>query len=889
MSSHLPSAATNSEQHLKASWASEYELDDDISAITTSSTRGHTSVGMMTNNNNNNNTTMIMTTHEQDLAREVSPSIGSMVHHQQLHHSSIIDDGLEQGTITEEPRKSRRNVPSFKFLLGRNTSSSGQDDHLEGAGNKNMNIPTNNANESSLPFSKNEKNHSLNSIRVKTLTILLFMFLLTVLICFAILIVAFHISYSRIEHTTLLQSSLRVLRGIHENFYYLHAKLLEYAPWEETAKLFMPNVGNVDQYFSNNFYCSYMASVKLSFVSLYFLNGTKLRSYACYNSTLEEDIPIELEVLNSDHYFVKDMNVSTTRRAAFMRPSSTSVNHPNEFIMMVAMPVLTMDTDTQSYGIMIFGMYQSSSFIQDLTAKTQVCISFYDLNSTIGMQVAHAMTGYSSDTSSISSYSGLSINALNTTWLLQNFFYIGTFDSSSSVLTSDRYCDTSGSASIAGVLEEESIYGERMSSLQILQDVNRENTIMLRADISRNIYLNGINSFLITWGVMTAMLILLSVSVIVFVELVVLRRMIKLTNGVIQITGEWQNDSNAVTKGVKLPKFGKDEIGKLGMRVNYMLSVLEKSFIQLQKEHALAQSLLDRTSIEEQKYRNVMNGITDFIITVECATGKIINYNSSFESKVIGKIRDENSEKNVQNKIIHEYFEGMTLETLLKKLEELSQESGVQVWEGVIRSRFRSTVPVNVTCSKVKIVVQDGDIIDAYVMMARNMSEQHELKKTLLSQQQQFSEQQQSFEFDYYWKNREMRNRLRVFCMNEKSYENFKFLEEIETYKKMKRTQQRSKKQQEIIEQFLTKDSKYELNLSQDETFTLVSKIKNGYGQVDLFDKLQVVVRNMLYRDTFQRFLLEIAKENDETTTSSTSLDLGDDSTDTVSSSSLVD
>lgn len=119
------------------------------------------------------------------------------------------------------------------------------------------------------------------------------------------------------------------------------------------------------------------------------------------------------------------------------------------------------------------------------------------------------------------------------------------------------------------------------------------------------------------------------------------------------------------------------------------------------------------------------------------------------------------------------------------------------------------------------------------------------MKKTLLSQQQQFVEKQQSFEFDYYWKNRDMRNKLRVFCMNEKSYENFKFLEEVDVYKKIKRTQQRSKKQQEIIEQFLTKDSKYELNLSQDETFTLVSKIKNGYGQVDLFDKLQLVVRNI--------------------------------------------
>ncbi|KAF0975453.1 hypothetical protein FDP41_005447 [Naegleria fowleri] len=99
------------------------------------------------------------------------------------------------------------------------------------------------------------------------------------------------------------------------------------------------------------------------------------------------------------------------------------------------------------------------------------------------------MTGWSDTSSAISSYSGLTINALNTTWLLQDFFYIGTFDSSSTLLTSQRHCDTSGSSSIAGVLEEESIYGERMSSLQILQDVNQQNTIMLRSDISRSIHL----------------------------------------------------------------------------------------------------------------------------------------------------------------------------------------------------------------------------------------------------------------------------------------------------------------------------------------------------------------------------------------------------------------
>lgn len=724
------------------------------------------------------------------------------------------------------------------------------------------------------------KKGNFNSIRVKTVSILSLMFFLTVLLCFAILIVAFHISFSKIEYQTILQSSLRVLRSMTDNFYALENKILDYAPWIDTANLFIYNgdPNRVKAYFDENFFCAHLAQVKLSFVSLYYLNGTILKSLACYNATLEENLPVEMEQLHPEHYFIKDMTISTTRRAAYLLPSATNVNHPEEFAMMVAVPVTTTDADTTTYGVMVFGRYQSNSIIQDLTAKTQVCISFYNLNSTIGLEIVQSMKGQSGLSSQIANYNALTIDADNSSWLLRGFFHVGAFDSSSSLLSLNRHCDHSGSGTIEGVLESDSNYGERISTLQILKDVHRENTVLIRCDISRSLYTNGINSFLITWAVMTAMLILLSASVVIFVELVVLRRTIRLTNGVIQITNEWNNDSNSITKGGKLPKFGKDEIGKLGMRVNYMLSVLEKSFTQLQKEHALAQSLLDRTSLEEQKYRNVMNGLTDFVITVDSTSGRIINFNASFENKIMGKIKDENSEKNVQNKMIHEYFEGMTLESVLQKLEELSVESGVKIWEVSILNRFRTGVPVNVTCSKVKIVIQEGDIIDAYVMMARNMSDQQELKKTILSQQQQFSEQQQHFEFEYYWKNPDMRNKLRIFCMNEKSYENFKFLEEVESYKKMKRTQHRANKQQEIISQFLTKESKYELNISQEETFNLVNRIKNGYGQVDLFDRLAVVVRNMLYRDTFQRFLMDVAKDNDMNTSSSLDVDESTDS-----------
>ncbi|EFC37311.1 predicted protein [Naegleria gruberi] len=738
---------------------------------------------------------------------------------------------------------------------------------------------------------KRDKVGWLNSIRFKTLTILLLLFFVTVLACLVILIVAFHLSYTRVEYNSVVEASVRVSRGIHEYYSGLYVKLLEYAPWDSTLNLFVnvtyedgttiePSPELVDQYFTNNIFCSYMSNVNLSLVALYYLNGTKLRSMACFNSTLEESLPEELENLSPDHYLIKDMSVTSTRRATYMKPSSNNVNHSNDMLMLVAMPVLSSDYSSESGGVMVFGRYQNADAIHALTTKTQLCISFYNYNSSSDQLVVEKSTSTSAKQfdSVVSSSEALQVDVEDDSWVLQSAIYVSTFDSADAVATTNRYCYSTKTKNSG--MTPEAIDGERMSAYQIMSDINGEKTILVRTDMSRKIYTNGINSFLITWGVMTVMLIILSVAVMAFIELVVLRRMVRLTNSVVKITNNWET---VVMNGSRIPKYTQDEIGRLANRVNLMLGVLEKSYQHLQKDHENAQSLLDRTSLEEQKYRQVLNAISDFIITIDSKDGKILNYNTSFQAKIMTRVVNEATEKKVTNKAINEYFDSKpTMQELLGRMEDICSGTA-KIWETNFVSRYNALIPIHVNCSKVKIVIDGGEIVDAFVLLARNMADQYELQKTIKTQQEQFSEQRMNFEFDYYWKNKEMKEKLRIFCINEKSYENCLFLEEVEAYRKIKRTHNRVKKQQEIIAKFLTKDAKYELNISKEEEFTIVSKIRDGYGQIDLLDKLFSIVRGMFYRDTFQRFLKELDQEN-ESTTSSSGLDV-DETSDTISSS----
>lgn len=76
------------------------------------------------------------------------------------------------------------------------------------------------------------------------------------------------------------------------------------------------------------------------------------------------------------------------------------------------------------------------------------------------------------------------------------------------------------------------------------------------------------------------------------------------------------------------------EILALAERINIMVDTLEKSKKKLAADHSMIQNLVDKISIEEQKVRTVMNGISDFIITVNSLTGVIITATMPFNQSL---------------------------------------------------------------------------------------------------------------------------------------------------------------------------------------------------------------------------------------------------------------
>ena len=113
------------------------------------------------------------------------------------------------------------------------------------------------------------------------------------------------------------------------------------------------------------------------------------------------------------------------------------------------------------------------------------------------------------------------------------------------------------------------------------------------------------------------------------------------------------------------------------------------------------------------------------------------------------------------------------------------------------------------------------------------------------------------------------------------------FIEDCELYKTMKKVSDRAKKQTEIVDKYLTINSPYPINISQQVRVTEVSKIQNGYGQIDLFDNIEDIIKNMVVKDTFYRFSLEqnidqdegVAESDSTSVYSSSSADISDIST----------
>ena len=72
-----------------------------------------------------------------------------------------------------------------------------------------------------------------------------------------------------------------------------------------------------------------------------------------------------------------------------------------------------------------------------------------------------------------------------------------------------------------------------------------------------------------------------------------------------------------------------DELGDLSADINGMLVALEVSQSKLANDNLMMQNILERTAIEEEKSRCILNSITDFVVTVECSSVRNHLFNDS--------------------------------------------------------------------------------------------------------------------------------------------------------------------------------------------------------------------------------------------------------------------
>ena len=655
--------------------------------------------------------------------------------------------------------------------------------------------------------------------------------------------------------------------------------MFEYACFGDTVVV-VNNTGidaqqKATEYLEYYLHCQYQLATHVNYALIYYLNGTLLKGLGCYNGYELDYIPIELQSLDTSvgNQLKKNMLVTSTKNVGIFSPSqsfsqmmkypndtkwgiSEEENYPN-MMLLSAMPI--QDTDyLKSYGVLVFARFQTRDLMSDMSERTQLCLTMYNLDN------SNDKVSFLKSTMSESDYSTIdkmrdseltnSINQQTRDWkptIIDSTNVRNWTNNTGDFVKSATYTELRNTQSVLNRQCGESETEEtRMTVYQQFYDITRTNTFVMKTDFPRDVYTLGITSFFITWGVMTAMIIILSISVILFLEFIILRRVLKLTRAVREIT--LNNDSNQ-----RVPSVGNDELGILSKDVNNMLQTLDASQQLLTQDNELMQRLLEKMSLSEQKIRVIMNSIDDFIVTAHANNGKLINFNNAFESRFLTKSRS----------LIGDYLKygdesGKESETngdVLKKLEELSETK--TRWESILVSPLGFDTPVTISVTKVNMSIEEeGLTCQVFVIVARNMIHQQELKKAV----KQMETFKQNLEFERVLFNPNLREEFRSFCKKECSEENLNFLEDVMFYKSLKKPSDRAKKQEEIIETYLLIHSPTPLNISQQTRDIHVTKIMAGYGQIDLLDGLESVVKSLVCGDTFMRYSIQLEKEERE-------------------------
>jgi PAS domain S-box-containing protein len=372
--------------------------------------------------------------------------------------------------------------------------------------------------------------------------------------------------------------------------------------------------------------------------------------------------------------------------------------------------------------------------------------------------------------------------------------------------------------------------------------------LIVRSDIDRSLSILGLNSLGWSLGMVALVVVIATIVIVLFLERGVIYPLVRLSNRVNDITAKG-DVTMRITKGS-----GRDEIGSMTKNINNILSTLDAAQKQLAQEQVKLNEVLEKTGVEEQRARTIMNSIPHYVLCVR-QNGIIHHANAAFlntfqyaTSEVSGKL------------IVTSLFINTTWEALIALCDK--RES--QEYEMV--GRFQKRIPVIVSVTPITLFV-DNQSTQAHVVLARNISENKLLKNSIEAERFRLALMEKNIEFDQLWSDSRRRQAFISYCTRMMSEENVKFLEAVEEYRSVMKQQHRVELQKQIITQFLIKDkSPYELNISA-KTVKDLSQIEKGFGQIDLFDGLEEIIRGQVVLDTFARFLETEAEDESNTDT----------------------
>ncbi|KAF0979967.1 hypothetical protein FDP41_001120 [Naegleria fowleri] len=305
------------------------------------------------------------------------------------------------------------------------------------------------------------------------------------------------------------------------------------------------------------------------------------------------------------------------------------------------------------------------------------------------------------------------------------------------------------------------------------------------------------------------------------------------------------------------------------------IKVLERTK-DLAHSHNQLSLLLDKISLEEQRTRKILNTIDDAVVTITCE-GLVIHYNHSFLNMFSLKEIDIRKAERTTT----------TINTLLPKLntkeifEKHSEDDSITNFEtiGVSKAQIEFNIRISVNfCKMLKSEIVKGSSVvttsneqeRVAVLLIHSNTDRSALLKNLKEKEKQYNLLMEKMEFKEMFDHHERRSEFKDFCAKEHNDESILFLEDVQLYKSLvNNLQQRSELQHEIYNKYLAHSAPKQLNISSEELETYGFKIKNGIGQIDLFDSLEKVVINNIIFDSFKRWTMQQSKEIASSTTDS--------------------